>query len=250
MSRADSTIVAGIQAVIAALRANPGGVRCVYLNQASGNQRLKDVMLLAGDAGVAVHCVARDDLDRMAGAGRHQDVVAELEARAALREDDLFALLDAIEGAPLLLVLDGVQDPHNLGACLRTAEAAGVHAVIVPKDRAVSLTPVVRKASAGASELVPLVQVTNLARVLRELKQRGIWLCGTTDTAETGLWQQDLSGPLALVMGSEGEGMRRLTSELCDFLVAIPMAGSIESLNVSVATGVCLYEIQRQRQAG
>jgi 23S rRNA (guanosine2251-2'-O)-methyltransferase len=166
-----------------------------------------------------------------------------------LQEEDLEGLLDVLEEDPLLLILDGVQDPHNLGACLRTAEAAGVHAVIVPKDRAVGITPIVRKAAAGAAEIIPVVQVTNLARVLRLLKQRGVWLYGTSDQAQANLWQQDLRGPLALVMGGEGDGLRRLTAELCDHLVAIPMAGRIESLNVSVATGVCLYEIRRQRQA-
>jgi len=147
-------------------------------------------------------------------------------------------------------VLDGIQDPHNLGACLRTAEAAGVHLVVICKDRSAPITPVVRRAASGAAETLPIVQATNLARVLRALKEHGIWLAGTSDEAGDSLYATDLTGPMALVMGSEGSGLRRLTSELCDYLVRIPMAGHVESLNVSVATGVCLYEINRQRAGG
>lgn len=246
MSADRSGIVAGINPVLAALKA--GGVTRVTVAEGARNPRLRDIEALAKDRGVALRRMDRDALEQLAGFGHHQDVLAERTTTAQWHENDLPALLDAVEGDPLLLVLDGVQDPHNLGACLRTAEAAGVHAVIAPKDRAASLTPVVRKASAGASEVVPLIQVTNLARVLRSLKDRGIWLVGATDAADTGLYAQDLTGPLALVMGGEGEGLRRLTAEHCDFLVAIPMAGVIESLNVSVATGVCLYEIRRQRE--
>jgi 23S rRNA (guanosine2251-2'-O)-methyltransferase len=241
-------VVAGINAVIAALRADPAGVYQVQLAAGSSNQRLRDIEMLARDAGVEVLKVPRESVERLAGMERHQDAVALLHPKAPLHEDDLNRLLDDLEEPALLLVLDGVQDPHNLGACLRTAEAAGVHAVIVPKDRATGLTPVARKAAAGAADLVPLVIVTNLARVMRELKQRGIWLYGTSDQAGSGLWQEDLRGPVALVMGGEGDGLRRLTAELCDHLVAIPMAGKVESLNVSVATGVCLFEIRRQRQ--
>ena len=191
----------------------------------------------------------RQRLDELAGNTRHQDIIAELSEKS-LNEDDLSRLLDRIEGDPLILLLDGVQDPHNLGACLRTAEAAGVHAVIIPKDRSAGITAVVRKTSAGASEIVPVFQVTNLARVIRSLKERGIWLAGTDDGSAASIYETDLTGPLALVMGNEGQGMRRLTRELCDHLVRIPMAGTIESLNVSVATGVGLYEIRRQRDAG
>lgn len=242
--------IAGIQPVIAALKARPQGIVCLHVAEGTQNRRLRDIEMLAADLGVRVNSVSRDDLDAWAGMDRHQDVVAEVQAGVPLTESDLDALLDALEGDPLLLVLDGVQDPHNLGACLRTAEGAGVHAVIIPRDRAVGLTPVVRKTAAGAAERLPLVTVTNLARTLRTLKDRGIWLCGTTDAADQPLYRQDLTGPLALVMGSEGQGIRRLTAELCDFLVAIPMAGAVESLNVSVATGVALYEAVRQRSAG
>ena len=156
-------------------------------------------------------------------------------------------LLDAIDGPPLVLVLDGIQDPHNLGACLRSADAAGVGLVILPKDRSAGLTPAARRAAAGAAEMLPIVFVTNLARVLKRLKDRGVWLAGTSNQAEQSLYDADLSGPLALVVGSEGRGMRRLTEELCDYRISIPMQGSVGSLNVSVATAVCLFEIVRRR---
>ncbi|MGB6056102.1 MAG: 23S rRNA (guanosine(2251)-2'-O)-methyltransferase RlmB, partial [Burkholderiaceae bacterium] len=157
--------------------------------------------------------------------------------------------LDAIEGPPLLLVLDGVTDPHNLGACLRVADGAGAHAVIAPKDRAVGLNATAAKVASGAADTVPYITVTNLARALRQLQERDIWITGTDDSAEKSLYDADFSGPTALVMGSEGEGMRRLTRETCDLLVRVPMCGAVESLNVSVASGVCLYEARRQRSA-
>jgi len=158
-------------------------------------------------------------------------------------------LLERSERAPLILVLDGVTDPHNLGACLRTADAAGVTAVVIPKDKSATLTPVVRKVACGAAEVIPLVAVTNLARTLEKLQQRGLWVVGTAGEAEQQIYQQDLTGPLVMIMGAEGKGMRRLTRDHCDFLVKLPMAGSVSSLNVSVATGVCLFEAVRQRQA-
>jgi 23S rRNA (guanosine2251-2'-O)-methyltransferase len=240
-------ILAGIQPVATALKVGGGSIRRLRVAEDTGNQRVRDLALLAGDAGIEVIYEPRERLDQLAGMDRHQDVIAEIEDHS-LGEADLDAVLDEAGGDLLLLVLDGVQDPHNLGACLRTAEAAGVHAVIIPKDRSAGLTPVVRKTSAGASEVVPVLQVTNLARVLRKLKERGVWLAGTADGAGEDIYQRDLTGPLALVMGSEAKGLRRLTAESCDFLVRIPMAGVIESLNVSVAAGVCLYEIRRQRR--
>jgi 23S rRNA (guanosine2251-2'-O)-methyltransferase len=197
-----------------------------------------------------VHWLSEEaQLDKLAAGERHQGVVAELLPRAGDPETQLEEALEAAGDAPLLLVLDGVQDPHNLGACLRSADAAGVAAVLVPRDRAAGLTPVVRKVAAGAAETVPLVAVVNLARTLRELKERGVWLVGTDDSAEKTLYDAELTGPVALVMGSEGEGMRRLTRECCDQLVSIPMAGAVESLNVSVAAGVALFEAVRQRSA-
>ena len=187
------------------------------------------------------------DLDRLSGQQRHQGVIAGFTGSNLATESQLDVILDSISDTPLILVLDGIQDPHNLGACLRTADAAGVHLVVICKDRSSGITPVVRRAASGAAETLVVIQATNLARVLRKLKNRGIWLAGTSDGAADSLYTADLTGPLALVMGSEGSGLRRLTGELCDYLVSIPMAGQVESLNVSVATGVCLYEINRQR---
>ena len=163
-------------------------------------------------------------------------------------EDDLFDILDNLDHPPFLLILDGIQDPHNLGACLRTADAAGVDAVIAPKDRAVSLTETVREISTGAAEKIPFVQVTNLARTLKELKERGIWLTATSDKADKSIYDIDLRGPLGIILGAEGKGIRRLTTENSDFLAYIPMSGSVECLNVSVACGVCLFEAVRQRK--
>jgi len=177
---------------------------------------------------------------------RHADLTAPVKPRD---EAFLFDLLRGLTTPPLLLILDNVQDPHNLGACLRTADGAGANAVIVPKDRSVRLTPTVQLVACGAAEKVPLVMVTNLARVIDQIKDAGLWVVGTSDQAAQPLYALDLSGPLALVMGSEGKGLRRLTAEKCDFLASIPMQGSVESLNVSVAAGVCLYEAVRQRQA-
>jgi 23S rRNA (guanosine2251-2'-O)-methyltransferase len=176
---------------------------------------------------------------------KHTDYAASI---SQMDESDLFGLLEGLTEPAFLLILDGVQDPHNLGACLRTAEAAGVHAVLAPKDRSVAVTETVRKVACGGAERVPFVQITNLARTMGQLKEIGLWLVGTTDRSDRILHDLDLSGPLAIVMGSEGKGLRRLTAEKCDFLCRIPMAGAVESLNVSVATGVCLYEAVRQRR--
>ena len=187
--------------------------------------------------------------DRSRDAARHNRHADLTRDTAARDEADLPAILAGAGPAPLLLVLDGIQDPHNLGACLRSADAAGVHAVIVPKDRAVHLTETVRKIACGAAETVPFVAVTNLSRCLKDLKKAGLWLVGTADQATQSLYDVELTGPTAIVMGAEGAGVRRLTEEACDFLVRIPMAGSVECLNVSVATGVCLFECVRQRLA-
>ena len=188
------------------------------------------------------------ELDRMAAGGVHQGVVAEVAEAVAPGEGDLEDIVRAAGPGVLLLVLDGVQDPHNLGACLRTADAAGVHAVIAPRDRAAGLTAVARKVAAGAAEAVPFIQVTNLARTLGRLKELGLWIVGAAGQAEMDLYQADLKGPLVIVMGSEGAGLRRLTREACDFTVRLPMQGVVESLNVSVATGIVLYEALRQRR--
>jgi len=239
----------GIHSVRVMLTRTPQRVRRVLLASGRDAGRLGEVRELAQRAGVQIEAANDVLLDKLAEGGRHQGVVAELQAKAGDPETQLEEALEAAEGAPLLLVLDGVQDPHNLGACLRSADAAGVAAVIAPRDRAAGLTPVARKVAAGAAESVPFVSVVNLARTLRDLKERGIWLIGTSDDAGQTLFDVDFTGPTALVMGSEGEGMRRLTRESCDQLVSIPMAGAVESLNVSVATGVALFEAVRQRRA-
>jgi len=245
-----SPVADGIHALRVLLSRQPGRVRRVLLAGGRDAGRLAEVRTLAQQAGVQVASVELAQLDRLAEGERHQGVVAEIVPRAGDPETQLEEALEAAGPAPLVLVLDGVQDPHNLGACLRSADAAGVAAVIVPRDRAAGLTPVVRKVAAGAAESVPLVAVVNLARTLRDLKERGFWLVGTDDAADKTLYEADLKGPLGLVMGSEGEGVRRLTRECCDQLVSIPMAGAVESLNVSVATGVALFEAVRQRSAG
>jgi len=240
----------GIHAVRVLLTRYPQRVRRVLLAGGRETSRLAEIRALAQRSGVQVAAADEALLAKLADGERHQGVVAEVVPRAGDPETQLEEALEAAGAAPLLLVLDGVQDPHNLGACLRSADAAGVAAVIVPRDRAAGLTPVVRKVAAGAAETVPLVPVVNLARTLRDLKERGVWLVGTDDAADKTLYDADLKGPLALVMGSEGEGMRRLTRECCDQLVSIPMAGAVESLNVSVAAGVVLFEAVRQRSSG
>lgn len=208
---------------------------------------MQDLLHTAKDAGVRIIQADDQRLSNMVGTRRHQGIVAKAGELSLARNLD--ELLDVIQGPPLLLVLDGITDPHNLGACLRVADGAGAHAVIAPKDRAVGLNATAAKVASGAAETVPYITVTNLARTLRELKERDIFLIGAADEAEKSLYGADFKGPAALVMGSEGEGMRRLTRETCDVLVHIPMAGAVESLNVSVATGICLYEARRQRLA-
>ncbi len=249
---ASAQVTYGIHAVRVLLQRSPQRVRQLWLSSSRDDAaRLQELRALADSAGVMIAAAQDSELDRLAAGERHQGVLAELAPQAGDPETVLEEALEALGTAPpLLLVLDGVTDPHNLGACLRSADAAGVAAVIVPRDRAAGLTPVVRKVAAGAAEVLPLVQVVNLARTLRELKERGIWLVGTSDDAARTLYDVDLSGPTALVLGSEGEGMRRLTREACDELVSIPMAGAVESLNVSVATGVALFEAVRQRRGG
>lgn len=233
-------LVWGLHAVREALARAPERVLEMWVLGGRADERMAEVVALAREQGITCQQVRRDTLDGMAGGGAHQGVVARVAPAAPLDENDLEVLLDRVEGPPLLLVLDGVQDPQNLGACLRTADAAGAHAVVIPRDRAVGLTPAARKAAAGAAETVPLVRVVNLARCLRSLKERGIWLVGAEAGAPPA-FAADLSGPLALVLGGEGGGLRRLTRENCDLLVSLPMKGSVASLNVSVAAGALLY---------
>lgn len=237
----------GLHAVEAALQSPTGRVIEIWLVDARDDKRAANIKKLAAEQNIQTVPVSRQDLDERLGDARHQGCLAFCKPLQAWGEKHLDTFLDNLEETPFLLVLDGVQDPHNLGACLRTAEAAGVHAVVVPKDRAAGLTAAAIKISSGAAERVPFVQITNLARFLRELQQRGIWVIGTSGESETTHYQADFKGPLALVLGAEGTGIRRLTRECCDQVVFIPMLGQAESLNVSVAAGVCLFEAQRQR---
>lgn len=233
-------LVWGLHAVRETLLRAPERVLELWVLAGRADARMEALLALAREHGLAIQAVRRDTLDDKARGGAHQGVVARLAPAMALDESDLESLLDRIDAPPLLLVLDGVQDPHNVGACLRTADAAGVHAVIVPRDRAAGLTPAARKSAAGAAETVPLIRVVNLARCLRMLKARGVWVIGAEAGAPSA-FEADLAGPLALVLGGEGGGLRRLTRETCDALVSLPMKGSVASLNVSVAAGVLLY---------
>ncbi len=239
----------GIHPIESVLDRCPEQLRRLVVAEGTKNPRALKIEQRAQRLGIPLERRPRSALDRDSGGQRHQDVIAEFEPANLHGEKVLDELLDGLPEPALVLVLDGVQDPHNLGACLRTAEAAGVGLVVLTRDGSAGLTPVARRAAAGAAEVLPILQATNLARVLRRMKERGLWLAGTSDRSEQDLYQADLAGPLALVMGSEGQGMRRLTAELCDYLVRIPMQGSVSSLNVSVATGVCLFEVIRQRAA-
>ncbi len=240
-------VVFGFHAVLARLRADPASVLELYVDESRHDARIRDVAAQAEKAGVQVLRVPTKRLDGFYGGGRHQGVVAKVNVRSAIHSLD--DLLDAVQGPPLLLLLDGVTDPHNLGACLRVANAAGVHAVVAPKDRAAGISAAVSKVGSGAAEATPYLMVTNLARTIDELKERSIWVVGTDERAAATLYDANLPEAIAWVLGAEGEGMRRLTREKCDLLVRIPMAGEVGSLNVSVAAGVCLYESVRRRAA-
>jgi 23S rRNA (guanosine2251-2'-O)-methyltransferase len=243
-------IIAGINSVRTALKHGSDGVTEVWIEAKRRDKKIREIVALAKECGVRLHQVDRSEIDNMVPGVNHQGAVAKVAVPAALGEKDLESLLSNIDTQPLLLVLDGVQDPHNLGACLRSADAAGVTAVIAPKDRSVGMTPTVCKVASGAAEAVPFIQVTNLVRTIRWLQDEyRVWVVGTSGEADTSLYAADLKGPLVLVMGAEENGMRRLTRESCDLLVKLPMAGSVESLNVSVATGICLYEAVRQRDS-
>ena len=246
-----SDIAYGIHAIDVLLRRSPERIISLSVQSDRNDKRVQGLLSLAQNQGVSVSRVTKAKLDATVSE-RHQGVVALIKPRqgdAEVTERDLTQFLSGLD-CPLILVLDGVTDPHNLGACLRSADAAGVDAVIVPKDNSAELNAVARKVASGAAEVIPLVRVTNLARILRSLKELGIWVVGTTGEADTLVFDQDLSIPTALVMGAEGPGMRRLTTEACDFLVKLPMAGDVSSLNVSVATGICLFEAVRQRRSG
>jgi 23S rRNA (guanosine2251-2'-O)-methyltransferase len=247
--REQTRLVSGLHSVRSVLRHGPAAIREAWVDVRRRDRRLGELLAELRRFGIPLEEADRETLDRLSEGANHQGIVVRALAPAARDESDLWPLLDGLSTPPWLLVLDGVQDPHNLGACLRTAEAVGVDAVVAPRDRSVGLTPVAVKVASGAAERVPFFQVTNLVRVLRRLgDDYRVWVVGTAGDGETGLYEADLSGALALVMGGEGEGMRRLTREHCDQVVSIPLAGSVESLNVSVATGVCLYEALRQRR--
>ena len=241
--------IVGINPVEGALSNDAERVRELLVEQGQRNARVLELAERAKALKIPVNHRPREQLEKVAGEARHQGVAALYEAPPLAHENDLAVLMERDGSDTLILVLDGVTDPHNLGACLRSAAAAKVTAVIVPKDRAVGLTPVVRRASAGGADRVPLIAVTNLARTLRELKEAGVWITGLAGDTDTAIYGVDFRGPVALVLGGEGEGIRRLTRELCDFVAKIPMPGAMESLNVSVATGVVLFEALRQRSA-
>ncbi len=242
-------IVFGLHAVQALLKSAPQRILELRVLKGRQDQRLQKLLAAADRQQIAPIAVSRSQLDELVDDENHQGVVALCRPGEVHDEAFLFRLLENLERPPFLLVLDTITDPHNLGACMRTAEAAGVDAVIAPKDKSVGLTAVARKVACGAAEVLPFVPVTNLARTLKKMQEQGVWLIGTAGEANQSVYQADLRGPLALVMGAEGTGMRRLTREHCDGLVNIPMAGTVSSLNVSVATGVCLFEAVRQRQA-
>ncbi len=239
--------IVGINPVEGALSNDPERIKEVLVENGQRNARVHELAERAKALRIPVHHRPREQLEKVAGEARHQGVVALYVAPPMRGENDIESLLEAAGSEALVLVLDGVTDPHNLGACLRSAAAVNATMVIVPKDRAVGLTPVVRRASAGGADRVPLVAATNLARALRTLKDAGVWITGLAGETDTSIYDVDLKGPVALVLGSEGEGMRRLTRETCDFVARIPMPGVMESLNVSVATGVVLFEALRQR---
>jgi 23S rRNA (guanosine2251-2'-O)-methyltransferase len=243
----ETRLIHGFHAVAARLRQRPEGVREIYLLDSRRDGRARDLVRLAEAAAVRVIAADARRLEGLVAHGRHQGVVARVSA--AMPQLRLDELLDDLAEPALLLVLDGVQDPHNLGACLRVAEAAGAHAVVAPRDRAVGLTASAIKVASGAAEALPYIIVTNLARTLRELKDKGVWTVGAEAGAPRPLYAVDMKGPLAWVLGAEGTGLRRLTRETCDETARIPMRGGAESLNVSVASGICLFEARRQRDA-
>ena len=243
----DTRPLYGFHAVTARLRQRPESIEAIYVAAARNDARTREFLARAEAARCRVHLTDDDRLTQLAGSPRHQGIVAIVDATVPhVTLDDV---LETLGEPALLLILDGVTDPHNLGACLRNADAFGAHAVIVPKDRAVGLNATVAKAASGAADTVPLISVTNLARALRDLKDKGVWILGA-DAGGESLFEADLTGPIAWILGAEGAGLRRLTRELCDRIVGIPLSGSVESLNVSVASGICLYATRRARQGG
>jgi len=241
------TKIFGIHAVQAALDYSAKKINHAWIDTQRQDKRLKPIINDLEVIGIHAEKIDRKKMDRMADGNNHQGIIVEIEMPTVRSEGQLKEAVKNLTAMPFFLVLDQVQDPHNLGACLRTADAAGVHGIIVTKDNATSITPTVCKVASGAAETVPVYQVTNLARILRWLKEQNIWVMGSSGMAQQSIFEADLNIPLAVVMGTEGTGMRQLTEKQCDFLVKIPMAGQVESLNVSVAAGVMLYEAFRQR---
>lgn len=241
-----SEIIYGIHAVKALLDNDPQRFLEVFILKGRDDRRLQPLIAELEATGIVIQVANRQWLDEKVEGAVHQGIIARVREGRQYQENDLPALLESVD-TPFLLVLDGVTDPHNLGACLRSADAAGVHAVIVPRDRSAQLNATAKKVACGAAENVPLIRVTNLARTMRLLQEMNVWIVGTAGEADHTLFQSKMTGPMALVMGAEGEGMRRLTREHCDELISIPMAGTVSSLNVSVATGICLFEAVRQR---
>lgn len=239
----------GLHAVSSLLAKHPERVQKLHVQKGRDDKRMQAIISVAKDHGVIVEYVGKDKLDTLSEEHNHQGIIASCSPSESYQENDIPSFLEGLTKPAFLLILDSVQDPHNLGACIRTADAAGVDMIIMPKDKAVGITPVVRKVACGAAETLPVVSVTNLARTMRLLQDAGIWLYGAAGEAEADIYNTDLTGPIAVVMGAEGKGLRQLTRQHCDGLIRIPMAGSVSSLNVSVATGVCLYEVVRQRQA-
>ncbi|EIK44530.1 RNA methyltransferase, TrmH family, group 3 [Cellvibrio sp. BR] len=239
----------GLHAVQALLKSAPQRVIEIYMVQGRNDQKLQKIVNAAQSNGIHCQVVNRNKLDELVSDENHQGVVAVCTPGETYDETWLFNLLDNLNEPAFLLILDGVTDPHNLGACMRSAEAAGVHAVIAPKDKSAGLTPIARKVACGAAEVLPFVPVTNLARTLKKLQEKGIWLFGAAGDAEHSIYQSNLKGPIGILMGAEGDGLRRLTQDTCDHLMNIPMAGTVSSLNVSVATGICLFEAVRQRRS-
>lgn len=239
----------GLHSVLALLQNQPERITRLWVQQQRQDKKMEDLLALARKQGIAIESVSKQELDTLTQSSTHQGIVAFCKKAASYSENDIKPLLENLTVPPFVLLLDGVQDPHNLGACFRSADAAGVHAIIAPKDKSAGLTPVVSKVASGAAETVPFIQVTNLVRAMEILKDMGIWIYGAAAEAKQTLYQTNLTGPVAIVLGAEGAGLRRLTREHCDVLVNIPMYGSVSSLNVSVATGILLFEAVRQRHA-
>jgi 23S rRNA (guanosine2251-2'-O)-methyltransferase len=244
----NQNLVFGIHAVESLLKKNPDRILRLVVYRDRADQKIQSLIDLAKNNQIKIENASREELDQLTQKENHQGIAAFCQSMRNYSEADLESILEN-ESKPFFLILDGVQDPHNLGACLRSADAAGVHAVIAPRDKAVGITPTVSKVASGAAESVPFIQVTNLARTMKFLQEQGVWIFGAAGEAEQNLFQADLKGSLAIVLGAEGSGLRRLTREHCDVLLKIPMQGTVSSLNVSVATGIFLFEALRQRSA-